>query len=89
MDQVLRWLVAADDFVVRAPRCVAKKDLRNVLHLDYFAKYQSFAEVQISDTLIKLVAQTVFDHVEVFSPKTNKDPGQLFDRNDQWQGRQG
>ena len=72
MDQVLRWLVPAGDFVVGVGRYAAKRDLRTILKDDCFAQRGFPDEISTADNLIKLVAQVVFDHVEFFSPKLNK-----------------
>ncbi len=72
MDQVLRWLVPAGDFVQGASRYAPKRDLRDVLQSDYFRPRNYSNNNIVADNLINLVAQIVFDHVEFFSPKAMK-----------------
>lgn len=72
MDQVLRWLVPAGDFVPGATRYAPKRDLRVVLQGDYFQPRNYSNNIVVADNLINLVAQIVFDHLEYFSPKALK-----------------
>ena len=56
MDQVLRWLVPAGDFVLGASRYAPERDLRIIFHGDHLAPCGYSPNIIAADNLINLVA---------------------------------
>ena len=59
-------------FVPGASRYMPQRDLRFILQLNISAIVTMRNNIIVADNLINLVAQTVFDHVDCFSPKASK-----------------
>lgn len=72
MDQFLGWLVPVGDFVVGIGNNATKRGLRTNLH-DEFPTHRDYPnELHVAENLIKVVAQTLFDHVVYFSVSGTK-----------------